>query len=156
MVNPVTEPTAAAKAELQTTNVFVSGLPMDYNEDKLAQTFGVFGPLASVKIMWPRQPSDYRGYLTGFVAFMTRKHAEKAMTTVLRKGMEGLDLTVDWGKAVPLPPKPFYVHPETQTFDSTGLPFNAQPREVFRMRPQESREDAIYDALIKVATKHSL
>ncbi|EGD80545.1 hypothetical protein PTSG_01136 [Salpingoeca rosetta] len=135
---------------MQTTNLFISGLPMDFNEDKLAMMFGIFGPLASVKIYWPRVPSDYKGYLTGFVAYMTRKHAERAMTSVLRKGINGLELTVDWGKPVPVPDRPFYVHPEAAPLDTTGLPFNAQMRDTYRAGPHDSRNDAIYDAVVKV------
>lgn len=45
----------------------------------MCRIFGRFGPLASVKIMWPRTDEERnRGYLTGFVAFMTRKDADRA------------------------------------------------------------------------------
>lgn len=40
--------------------------------------FGAFGPLASVKIMWPRNEEERRRDRNcGFVAFMVREHAEK-------------------------------------------------------------------------------
>ena len=39
--------------------------------------FVKFGPIASVKIMWPRTDEEKaRGKMSGFVAFMTRKSAE--------------------------------------------------------------------------------
>jgi U2-associated protein SR140 len=50
------------------------------DEEYLCKTFGKFGPLASVKVMWPRTTDEKaRGRNCGFVAFMTRPDAEKAM-----------------------------------------------------------------------------
>ena len=44
------------------------------------ERFGKYGPLASVKIMWPRTEEDkIRGANCGFVAFMQRKDAEQAL-----------------------------------------------------------------------------
>lgn len=53
------------------------------NEEMLCKEFGKFGPLASVKIMWPRT-DDERTRVTnrGFVAFMTRKDAERALAAL--------------------------------------------------------------------------
>lgn len=53
------------------------------NEDFLCKTFGKFGPLASVKVMWPRTADEKsRGRNCGFVAFMARPAAEKAMAKI--------------------------------------------------------------------------
>jgi len=50
-------------------------------EDLLCREFGVFGPIASVKIMWPRTDEEReRGRHCGFVSFMDRKSAEKALS----------------------------------------------------------------------------
>lgn len=40
----------------------------------LMETFGRYGPLASVKIMWPRKDEDdgTKTHNSGFVAFMVR------------------------------------------------------------------------------------
>lgn len=57
-----------------TTNLYVGNLAPNMNEHELCKLFGRYGPLASVKIMWPRtQDEKTRGRLCGFVAFMTRK-----------------------------------------------------------------------------------
>lgn len=46
----------------------------------LCQEFGRFGPLASVKIMWPRTDEERaRERNCGFVAFMNRRDAERAL-----------------------------------------------------------------------------
>ena len=46
----------------------------------LCQHFGKFGPLASVKIMWPRTEEEKsRNKNCGFVAFMNKADAEKAI-----------------------------------------------------------------------------
>lgn len=42
--------------------------------------FGKFGPLASVKVMWPRTEEERaKNRNCGFVAFMKRPDAEKAL-----------------------------------------------------------------------------
>ena len=55
------------------------------------RTFGRFGPIASVKIMWPRTDEERRRQRNcGFVAFMNRNEAQAAkeemqgMTTCVR------------------------------------------------------------------------
>lgn len=114
-----------------TTNIFAGYLPPHFTEQTLCELFGAFGPLASVKIMWPRTPEEHaRGRLTGFVAFMKREDAEECMSYYKTALVDGADLRVGWGKAVPLPPKPFYVHPKHSGPVETGLPFNAQPRQL--------------------------
>ena len=50
------------------------------NEETLCQMFGKFGPLASVKVMWPRTEEErLKKRNCGFVAFMKRADAEKAL-----------------------------------------------------------------------------
>lgn len=49
------------------------------DESFLLRTFGRFGPIASVKIMWPRTEEEHRRQRNcGFVAFMKRSDAAKA------------------------------------------------------------------------------
>ena len=44
------------------------------------EIFGKFGPLASIKIMWPRSDEEKaRQRNCGFVAFMSRKDGERAL-----------------------------------------------------------------------------
>lgn len=44
------------------------------------EVFGRFGPLASIKIMWPRSDEEKsRGRNCGFVAYMSRKDGERAL-----------------------------------------------------------------------------
>ncbi|RKP22391.1 hypothetical protein SYNPS1DRAFT_25889, partial [Syncephalis pseudoplumigaleata] len=66
-----------------TTNLFVSNIPDGADELTLCKHFGRYGPIGSVKIMWPR-PYDERSSrgpsrLSGFVAFMDREHAAQAL-----------------------------------------------------------------------------
>ena len=52
-------------------------------EKELCEIFGKYGPLASVKIMWPRTEEERsRGKNCGFVAFMNRKDGERAMNAL--------------------------------------------------------------------------
>lgn len=44
------------------------------------EIFGRFGPLASIKIMWPRSVEEIaRGRNCGFVAYMSRRDGERAL-----------------------------------------------------------------------------
>lgn len=55
-------------------------------EKELCEIFGKYGPLASVKIMWPRTEEERsRGRNCGFVAFMNRKDGERAMSALKGK-----------------------------------------------------------------------
>lgn len=52
---------------------------LQVDESFLLRTFGRFGPIASVKIMWPRTEEEHRRQRNcGFVAFMKRSDAAKA------------------------------------------------------------------------------
>jgi U2-associated protein SR140 len=65
-----------------TTNLYVGNLAPSVDEHTLMVLFGKYGPVASVKIMWPRELEERsRGHMphTGFVAFMARQAAEDAL-----------------------------------------------------------------------------
>nr|CAI5829348.1 unnamed protein product [Callosobruchus analis] len=56
------------------TNLFITNLNPKITENNLMVEFGMYGPLASVKIMWPRgDDKSFRGSHCGFVAYMSRK-----------------------------------------------------------------------------------
>lgn len=58
------------------------------DENFLLRTFGRFGPIASVKIMWPRTEEERRRQRNcGFVAFMNRADGQAA-----KDEMQGLTL----------------------------------------------------------------
>ena len=49
-------------------------------EEQLCKLFGQYGPLASVKIMWPRTDEEKaRNRNCGFVAYMNRSDGERAL-----------------------------------------------------------------------------
>eukprot|EP00117_Sycon_ciliatum_P015546 scpid41385/ scgid15341/ U2 snRNP-associated SURP motif-containing protein; 140 kDa Ser/Arg-rich domain protein; U2-associated protein SR140 len=124
----------------QTTNLYVGNLSPQMNEELLCLTFGKFGPLASVKIMWPRTDEEKaRNRMCGFVAFMCREDGGKALDALNGKEVMGFELKMGWGKAVPIPPVPFYVAPELQSTVAatmppppSGKPFNAQSRDTVK------------------------
>ncbi|KAI4871404.1 hypothetical protein NFI96_007445, partial [Prochilodus magdalenae] len=131
-------------------------------EEMLCKEFGKYGPLASVKIMWPRTEEE-RTRVTnrGFVAFMTRKDAERALAALDGKTVMGFEMKLGWGKAVRIPPQPLYtpigVLKTTAPPPPSGLPFNAQSRDRFRndftkprSRSQEDFYKTLYDAAVTV------
>ncbi|RUS23960.1 hypothetical protein BC938DRAFT_474338 [Jimgerdemannia flammicorona] len=85
------------------------------NEEILCKEFAKYGPIASVKIMWPRtQEEKDRNRNCGFVSFMERKHAEQALRNLDGKELLGYVMRVGWELKEGVRPPP------------SGLPFNAQ------------------------------
>lgn len=134
------------------TNLFVANLSQKVTESDLMQLFGAYGPLASVKIMWPRGDEKGRNTNCGFVAFMSRKDGERALNGL--KNRE--DMRVGWGKCVEIPSNPVYIPPELLKFHLpppyTGLPFNAQPIKQPYNEPttDEEMDNLLYNSVIKV------
>jgi RNA recognition motif. (a.k.a. RRM, RBD, or RNP domain) len=59
----------------------VGNLAPDVDEEVLKREFGRFGPVASVKIMWPRDEEQRRrARNSGFVAFMVGALGSAAVT----------------------------------------------------------------------------
>uniref|UniRef100_A0A3Q0KRB0 U2 snRNP-associated SURP motif-containing protein n=1 Tax=Schistosoma mansoni TaxID=6183 RepID=A0A3Q0KRB0_SCHMA len=117
-----------------TTNLFLGNLNPKMTEQQLCEAFGRYGPLASVKIMWPRTEEERsRGRNCGFVAFMNRKDGERALDNIRGKELMGFEMKLGWGKSVPIPLYPVYIPPALLELvkppPPSGLPFNAQPRE---------------------------
>ncbi|MGH0145673.1 UNVERIFIED_CONTAM: hypothetical protein FKN15_015308 [Acipenser sinensis] len=135
-----------------TTNLYLGNINPQMNEEMLCQEFGRFGPLASVKIMWPRTDEERaRERNCGFVAFMNRRDAERALKHLNGKVIVSFEMKLGWGKAVPIPPHPIYIPPSmmehTLPPPPSGLPFNAQPRERLKnpnaalLPPPKSKEE---------------
>ncbi|XP_075426207.1 U2 snRNP-associated SURP motif-containing protein isoform X3 [Ascaphus truei] len=147
-----------------TTNLYLGNINPQMNEEMLCQEFGRFGPLASVKIMWPRTDEERaRERNCGFVAFMNRRDAERALKNLNGKQIMAFEMKLGWGKAVPIPPHPIYIPPSmmehTLPPPPSGLPFNAQPRERLKnpntpmLPPPKNKEDfekTLSQAIVKV------
>ncbi|XP_013176559.1 PREDICTED: U2 snRNP-associated SURP motif-containing protein [Papilio xuthus] len=115
-----------------TTNLYLGNLNPKITEQQLMEIFGRYGPLASIKIMWPRSDEEKaRGRNCGFVAFMSRKDGERALRCINGKEIMNYEMKLGWGKAVVIPPVPIYIPPALQQPSKppppSGLPFNAQP-----------------------------
>lgn len=68
-------------------------------------TFGSFGPLASAKILYPRpEEVRFRDSLTGFVAYMSRVDADRALSIMVGERFGGYEIKVSWARPVVLPP----------------------------------------------------
>ncbi|KAK2464264.1 hypothetical protein APHAL10511_003721 [Amanita phalloides] len=110
------------RGDPQTSNLFVANLPANVTEQSLGQFFARCGPVGSVKVMWPRGDGtggpgadmttsrrNRNAGLSGFVSFMKRKDAEKALREFDGYDWGGSVLRVGWSKAVPLAAKPMFV-----------------------------------------------
>ncbi|XP_038711541.1 protein RRC1-like isoform X2 [Tripterygium wilfordii] len=88
----------------QTTNLYVGNLAPKVDENFLLRTFGRFGPIASVKIMWPRTDEERRRQRNcGFVAFMNRADGQAAKDEMQGVVVYEYELKIGWGKSVALP-----------------------------------------------------
>ncbi|XP_034478754.1 U2 snRNP-associated SURP motif-containing protein [Drosophila innubila] len=115
-----------------TTNLYLGNLNPKISEQQLMEIFGRYGPLASIKIMWPRSEEEkQRGRNCGFVAYMSRKDAERALRTLNGRYIMGYEMRLGWGKTVPIMNTPIFAPQAllelTLPPPSSGLPFNAQP-----------------------------
>ncbi|CAK8681102.1 unnamed protein product [Clavelina lepadiformis] len=115
-----------------TTNLFLGNVNPKMDEQQLCELFGKYGPLASVKVMWPRTEEERaRERNCAFVAFMTRKDADRALRHLQGRDVMSYEMKLGWGKTVPVPPHPVYVPPSllerTMPPPPSGLPFNMQP-----------------------------
>lgn len=115
-----------------TTNLYLGNLSPKISEQQLMELFGRFGPLASIKIMWPRSEEEKsRGRNCGFVAYMSRKDAERALKALNGKDVMGYEMKLGWGKSVPIMTHPIYIPQALIEYSMppppSGLPFNAQP-----------------------------
>ncbi|XP_078694249.1 U2 snRNP-associated SURP motif-containing protein-like isoform X4 [Branchiostoma floridae x Branchiostoma belcheri] len=154
-----------------TTNLYIGNINPKMTEEMLCQEFGKFGPLASVKIMWPRTEEERaRNRNCGFVAYMNRKDAERALNSLRDKEIMSFKIQLGWGKAVPIPPHPVYIPPAMVELalppPPSGLPFNAQPKQPLPPdkrpppgmilngpppgMPQEEFDQTLYNAVVKV------
>ncbi|KAF8650446.1 hypothetical protein AX16_005249 [Volvariella volvacea WC 439] len=113
------------RGDPQTSNVFVANLPANVTETSLGQFFAKYGPVGSVKVMWPRTDNTLgpgadmtasrrskNAGLSGFVSFMKRKDAEVALRELDGFEWGGSVLRVGWSKAIPLAAKPMFVSDE--------------------------------------------
>ena len=112
-----------------TTNLHVANLPINVTANTIGMHFAQYGPVASVKIMWPREEGGVnlamqgsaasvaarRAGLNGFIAFMKRKDAEQALEKCDGIEWGGSILRLGWGKSMPLPPRPSYGRSEART-----------------------------------------
>ncbi|GMH42641.1 hypothetical protein BSKO_10560 [Bryopsis sp. KO-2023] len=105
-----------ADGDPYTTNLYVGNLAPDVDEEILKREFGRFGPIASVKIMWPRDEEQRRrGSNCGFVAFMKREDAQSCQEKLNGEMLHEYELRIGWGKSVPIPPVPVYPPPNAET-----------------------------------------
>ncbi|XP_067948081.1 U2 snRNP-associated SURP motif-containing protein-like [Watersipora subatra] len=128
--------------DMTTTNIYCGNIAPKMNEQDLCELFGKYGPLASVKIMYPRTDEERaKNRHTGFVGFMKRSDAEDAFDGLKGETVMSFEMKLSWGKPIPIPPRPIYIPPsmikETQPPPPSGLPFNAQP--LLNWEPERDR-----------------
>ncbi|XP_067631661.1 U2 snRNP-associated SURP motif-containing protein [Eurosta solidaginis] len=151
-----------------TTNLYLGNLNPKISEQQLMELFGRYGPLASIKIMWPRSEEEkQRGRNCGFVAYMSRKDAERALKTLHGRYIMGYEMRLGWGKSVPIMNQPIFIPPTllelTLPPPPSGLPFNAQPppaeaqilprinyKEYTTEEEKENMEKILYKSVVKV------
>lgn len=133
------------------------------------ELFGKYGPLASIKIMWPRSEEERaRGRNCGFVAYMSRRDAERALRALNGKDVMNYEMKLGWGKSVPIMTHPIYIPPILVAYTlpppPSGLPFNAQahPADLdnipkmtshdYMSEPElkQQMDDVLYKSIVKV------
>ncbi|CAD6887306.1 unnamed protein product [Tilletia laevis] len=134
-----------------TTNVCVQNLPANITEEIMGNFFCQWGDVGTVKVMWPR--GDEMGGaggagagitmvrrmqsagLTGFVSFMRREDAERAIRESDGLSWAGSIIRASWGKAMPIPVRPQYYAPKQALRERTPSPSSSR-------RPRGETADA--------------
>lgn len=102
------------KEDQSSTNLYISNISPLTKEPELYRLFYTYGPIASVKIMWPYTEEERsRNRNCGFVAFMERSSAEKAFKHLHGMLLHDNELNVSWGKPVKLPSRSLPPPPNT-------------------------------------------
>lgn len=97
----------SSNTQNSTTNLYVGNISPATTEAQVAKVFGRYGPVESVKIMWPRTDEERRrGRNCGFVQYSTREDALAAKDAIEGQYVDGRRLKVGWGKACALPKDP--------------------------------------------------
>ena len=95
-----------------TNNVFLGNIDPALNEQSIGKALALFGDVASVKIMWPRNEVEKmrnHGTLCGFVAFMEPSGAQACYEALMGNRLGNHKCKVDWGKPVlKVPEQPMY------------------------------------------------
>lgn len=148
-----------------TTNVFVGHLHQHVREDVLFRLFRRYGPIGSLKIMWPRTGEEHaRGYNSAFIAYSHREDAARALDDLMSLDLYGIDIKINWGKAVALIPG---VEVQQRQFDALatntlrtlrakaaadGQPRGAEP--IFVVPPLERSAQHIIDTAASFVAEH--
>jgi RNA recognition motif-containing protein len=83
-------------------NLYVGNLHPKTTEETLFREFCKYGPIESLKIMYPRTAEERsRGRNCGFVKFIEREDAELAMEQLEDIVLFGYEMKLGWGKAMP-------------------------------------------------------
>jgi U2-associated protein SR140 len=90
------------------TNVFVGNIHPAVTEEQLMQNFVQFGPLASIRILPQRNPAQPTP-MNGFVLFMNRHDAAKAIKDMDGYELAGLNIRCNWANRSHVPQKAMYV-----------------------------------------------
>ncbi|KFM28327.1 U2 snRNP-associated SURP motif-containing protein [Auxenochlorella protothecoides] len=139
------------------TNLYVGNMAPTVDEQILLREFGRFGPIGSVKVMWPRDEEQRRrGRNTGFVLFMLRDDADRAREALDGAFLHEMPLNIGWGKAMPLPTAPIWpppgglaavpVVPHGARDDAAQGPLGRGPRIVVHP-PADERTRFVIDAV---------
>ena len=84
-----------------TTNLVINNMAPTVTEETLMKAFGQYGNVFSVKVMWPRSEDERRrGRNRGFVSFTSREDADDALQAMDDSLLEGVRISVAWGRAL--------------------------------------------------------
>ncbi|KAJ6824391.1 cold-inducible RNA-binding protein-like isoform X2 [Iris pallida] len=81
------------------SKLFVGGLSFYTTEDSLSEAFSQFGQVVGAKIVMDRVSDRSKGF--GFVTFASKEEADRAVTEMNGKILNGRTVFVDYAKAKP-------------------------------------------------------
>lgn len=90
--------------ESESVKIYVGNLPFSVNEDQLKELFGSYGKLVQAEVIKDKFSGRSKGF--GFITFETREDAEKAISEMNEKDVDGRAIKVSEAKPMDPDRKP--------------------------------------------------
>lgn len=103
-VNWATRPDGIRKDTSRDHHIFVGDLSQEITTNELKKNFEQFGEISEARVVRDSQTNRSKGY--GFIAFVTKASAAKAIDEMNNKRVGGREVRTNWATSKRAPPQP--------------------------------------------------
>uniref|UniRef100_A0A0N5C202 RRM domain-containing protein n=1 Tax=Strongyloides papillosus TaxID=174720 RepID=A0A0N5C202_STREA len=116
--------------EMDTTTLYVQGLPDLISEERIKETFGSYGPLVKIKVLKPIRNSNKNTKRCAFVQFASRKDTERALLGMNNEIFDDSHIKISFATTQQYSNNIIYCSPPLALYKYTmekRMPFSANP-----------------------------